>query len=157
MQENTYRKMYPTGANPPKFYGLPKIHKENIPLRLIVSSIGSVSYGVAKELVKIIKPLMGSSKHHVHNSTQFADEIKKIELKEGECITSYDVTALFTSIPVQSALDIIRSKLEQDADLSTRTSMTADNILELLGFCLNNTFFVFQEVFYEQTRGAAMG
>ena len=45
----------------------------------------------------------------------------------------------------------------QDADLSTRTSMTADDILELLGFCLNNTYFVFQEVFYEQTQGAAMG
>ena len=96
MQENTYRKMYPTGASPPKFYGLPKIHK-NIPLRPIVSSIGSVSYGVAKELANIIKPLMGCSQHHVHNSTQFADEIKKIKLEEGECITSYDVTALFTS------------------------------------------------------------
>ena len=100
---------------------------------------------------------MGCSQHHVHNSTQFADEIKNIKLEEGECITSYDVTALFTPIPVPSALDIIRRKLEQDADLSTRTSMTADNILELLGFCLNNTYVVFQEVFYEQTKGAAMG
>ena len=35
--------------------------------------------------------------------------------------------------------------------------MTADNIIELLGFCLNNTYFLFQEVFYEQTKGAAMG
>ena len=56
-----------------------------------------------------------------------------------------------------SALDIIRSELEQDVDLSTRTSMTANNILELLSFCLSNTYFVFQEVFYEQTKGAAMG
>ena len=31
MQDNTYRKMYPTGVSPPKFYGLPKIHKKNIP------------------------------------------------------------------------------------------------------------------------------
>ena len=157
MQDNTYRSMYPTGASPPKFYGLPKIQKKNIPLRPIVSSIDSVSYGVAKELAKIIKPLMGCSQHHVLNSTQFADKIKKIKLQEGECITSYDVTALFTSIPVPSVLHIIRSKLEQDADLSNRTSMTADNILELPGFCLNNTYFVFQEVFYEHTKGAAMG
>ena len=35
--------------------------------------------------------------------------------------------------------------------------MTADNIIELLGFCLNNTYFVFQDVVYEQTKGAAMG
>ena len=28
LQENIYRKMYPTGASPPRFYGLPKIHKK---------------------------------------------------------------------------------------------------------------------------------
>ena len=71
MQDNIYKKMFPTGVSPPKFYGLPKIHKKNIPLRPIVSSIGSVSYGVAKELAGIIKQLMGCSQHHVNNSKQF--------------------------------------------------------------------------------------
>ena len=140
--------MYPTWASSPKFYGLPKIHK-NIPLRPIVSSIGSVTYGVAKEIARIIKPLMGTSEHHVNNTKEFADEIRKTKLEEGECITSYGVTALFTSIPVSSALEIIRNKLEQDADLPNRSIMTADNIIELLGFCLNNTYFLFQDVFYE--------
>ena len=104
MQENIYRKMYPTGACPLKFYGLPKIHKKNIPLRPIVSSIGSVSYGVAKELAKIIKPLMGCSVHHVQNSTQFVEEMKRTRIEQGECIASYDVTALFTSISLPSPL-----------------------------------------------------
>ena len=144
MQENTYRKMYPTGASPPKFYWLLKIHKKYIPLRPIVSSIGSDSYGVAKILARIIKPLVSSSQHHVQNSQQFADDMKEIKLEEGECITLYDVTALFTSIHVPSALDIIGRKLDQDADVSTRTNKTVDNILELLGFCHNNTYFVFQ-------------
>ena len=31
MQDNIYKKMYPTGVSPPKFYGLPKIHKKTIP------------------------------------------------------------------------------------------------------------------------------
>ena len=127
--------MYPTGASAPKFYWLPKIYKKNIPLRPIVPSIGSVTYGVTKELVRISKPLMGNSEHHVSNTKQFADEIRKTKLEEGGCITSYDVTVLFTSIPVSSALEIIRSKLEQDADLPNRTIMTANNIIELLGFC----------------------
>ena len=43
IDENTYKKVYPTGASGPKFYGLPKIHKEDVPLRPIVSSIGSVN------------------------------------------------------------------------------------------------------------------
>ena len=49
IDENTYKKVYPTGASAPKFYGLAKIHKD-VPLRTIVSSIGSITYGVAKEL-----------------------------------------------------------------------------------------------------------
>ena len=56
---STYKSMYPTGCVPPKFYGLPKIHKPDTPLRPIVSSCGSVTYGVAKELAKILKPLVG--------------------------------------------------------------------------------------------------
>ena len=35
--------------------------------------------------------------------------------------------------------------------------MPVNTILELLAFCLNNTYFVFQNTFYEQTKGAAMG
>ena len=60
----TYKSMYPTGCVSPKFYGLPKIHKQDTPLRSIVSSCGSVTYGVAKELIKILKPLVGKSPHH---------------------------------------------------------------------------------------------
>ena len=50
MDKATYRRLYPTGATPPKFYGLPKVHKSGMPLRPIVSSIGSVTYQTAKEL-----------------------------------------------------------------------------------------------------------
>ena len=59
-----YKQLYPTSAVPPKFYGLPKIHKTGTPLRPIVSSRGSITYGVAKELSHIIKPLVGQSPHH---------------------------------------------------------------------------------------------
>ena len=54
-----YKQLYPTSAVPPKFYGLHKIHKTGTPLRPIVSSRGSITYGVAKELSHIIKPLVG--------------------------------------------------------------------------------------------------
>ena len=35
--------------------------------------------------------------------------------------------------------------------------MTVNNITCLLEFCLNSTYFTFQEKFYEQVEGAAMG
>ena len=80
-----------------------------------------------------------------------------MKLEKGECITSYDVVALFTSIPISSALEVMKKKLEEDTELQKRTILPVDNILELLAFCLNNTYFVFQDTFYEQNKGAAMG
>ena len=88
---------------------------------------------------------------------KFADEFKKTKLEEGECITSYDVTALFTSVPVPSALEIIKNKLEQDTDVPKRSKMTAENIIELLEFCFNNAYFLFQEVFYEKNKRSCHG
>ena len=31
LEENIYKKVYPTGTSAPKFYWLPKIHKEDVP------------------------------------------------------------------------------------------------------------------------------
>ena len=56
LEDHAYKKMNPTGASSPKLYGLPKIHKKNTPLRPIVSCQGSVTYGVEKELARILKP-----------------------------------------------------------------------------------------------------
>ena len=81
LSEEAYKRMYPTGAVSPKFYGLPKfIHKPGIPLRPIVSSTGTVTYNTAKELAKILKPLVGISSHHVHNTRDFVEHIKDVRL-----------------------------------------------------------------------------
>ena len=61
MDEKLYKAMYPTGCTPPKSYGLPKIHKTRHPLRPIVLSRGSVTYGMEKVLAKILRPLLGKS------------------------------------------------------------------------------------------------
>ena len=107
MNEALYKRLYSTGAGSPKLYGLPKIHKEGIPLRPLVSSIGAVSYETSKELARILKPLVGKSPYHVHNTQDFIQQIKDIKLEEDQCIISYDVKALFTSVPIQPAVIII--------------------------------------------------
>ena len=151
LEEYTYKKMYPTGASSPKLYGLPKIHKKDIPLRPIVSSQCSVSYGVAKELARILKPLSGNNNHQVLNSKEFADDIKKMKLEEGECIMSYDVAALFTSNPVKPAIEVIKKKLEQDTELHQRTPCPPKTSWTW-EFYLCNTYFLFQGQYYEQTQ-----
>ena len=70
---------------------------------------------------------------------------------------SYDVKALFTSVPIQPALTIIKKLLEEDNELQQRTSVTVKHITCLLEFFLRSTYFTFQDKNYEQVEGAAMG
>ena len=157
IDDTQYKKMYPTGAVSPKFYGLPNIHKRGIPLRPIVSSRGSISCEVAKELARILKPLVGSSPHHIKNTGDFIEQIQQVTLQADDIITSYDVAALFTSVPIEAAINIIQRRLELDQELHSRTNMKVEHITSLLEFCLKTTYFQFQGSFYEQINGAAMG
>ena len=144
----TYKRLYPTGAVPSKYYGLPKVHKPGMPLRPIISSVGSVTHATAKELARIIKPLVGGSQHHVKNNMDFIHCIEGIQMKTEECMMSFDVESLFTSVPVEPSIQIIKKLLEDDKSLHLRTKMTVNQISCLLDFCLKTTYFIFQGKFY---------
>ena len=137
--------------------GYPKSIKTGNPLRTIVSSRGLVIYGVANVLSKVLKPLVGKSLHHMQSTSDFVNMAKGVPLQPGESLTSYEVTSLFTSVPIDPALIIIRDILEKDEKLNDRTVLSVQSIIELLGFCLHNKYFSFQNKFYEQVEGAAMG
>ena len=156
IDDNIYRRLYSTGAVPPNYYGLPKVHKPGMPLRPIISSIGSVTHSTAKELARIIKPLVGGSSHHVKNNMDFIQSIEGTQLKPEECMMSFDVESLFTSVPIEPAIAIIK-KLLEDKSLHQRTNMTVNQISCLLEFCLKTTYFAFQGKIFEQVKGAAMG
>ena len=156
IKEELYRRLYLTGAGSLQFYELPKIHKIGLALRPIVSSIGTVTYQTSKEVARILKPLVGISPHHVKNTQDFIDQTKGILLGQDQCMMSYDVKALFTSVPTTKAITIIKQLLEQDQELWQRTSLSIENILSLLKFCFNSTYFSFQGKFYDQLEGAAM-
>ena len=135
----------------------PKWIKQVAPLRPIVSSRGSVTYWVEKVIAKILKPLIGKLPHHTQSTSDFVNKVREITFLPGECLTSYDVTMLFTSVPIDPALNIIKDLLEKDGNLSNGTVLSVQNIIESLGFCLHNTYFSYQNKFHEQVEGAAMG
>ena len=113
--------IYPTSEEIPKMYGLPKINKVNVPLRPIVASRGSLTYNASSVLADILGPLVGKSEHHIKNSGDFVDKIKNLEVPPGQKLISYDVSALFTSIPVPDAIKAVRIKLDEDPKLQERT------------------------------------
>ena len=115
------------------------------------------TYNTARKVADIIKPLVGKSPHHLNNSSDLLNKLKGVTVDADEELISFDVTALFTSVPVEETIKIIRSKLQEDPSLPNRTSLSVDDVTNLLQCCLTTTYFVFQGKFYTQTEGAAMG
>ena len=157
IDESTYKRLYPTGAGSPKFYGLPKVHKEGTPLRPIVCSIGAVTYSTSKELSRILKALVGKSPNHIYNTQDFIEHLMGIQLGPDEVIMSYDVrgTLYFSAYPV-----CIRSHREAS---QRRYWPPEQNIYVhkthhgLTGVLPEEHVFYLQREIYEQVEGAAMG
>ena len=151
----TYKSMYPTGCVPPSSMASSRSTSWT-PLRPIVYSCRSLTYGVAKKLAKILKPLVGKSLHHINSTQDFVGQVKHITLAPGECLNSYDVSALFTLVPLDPDLNIIRDLLDKVHTLKERTVLAVNDIILLLDFCLRNMYFSFQYQFYVQVEGVAM-
>ena len=140
-----------------QMYGLPKVHKEGTPMRPIVSAIGSPSYNLAKELARILTPLASNTPHLMKNSSAFVERVSVMELEARDCLVNFDITNLFTQVPVDEALKVLEERLSADDTLTERTSIPVPQLTKLIEICLQTTFFQFQDTFYEQLDGTAMG
>lgn len=138
-----HKKLYPTSDQPPKFYELPKIHKKDTPLRPIVSSVGSISYNCARYIADILSPIVGNTPYHVKNSKEFVDKINHYRVEPDEELRSFDVSALFTSVPVDNALIIIQSRLENDTTLKDRTNFNTQRHYNVTRFMPEVHLFCF--------------
>nr|XP_027215931.1 uncharacterized protein LOC113808661 [Penaeus vannamei] len=108
---NTYNSFMTSGSRPGVLYGLPKVHKPNIPLRPIISSIGTFNYNTAKFLVPIISPLT-SNQYTIDNSTSFVKEITSLNFQQPVTMASFDVESLFTNVPLQETTELIANNLD---------------------------------------------
>ena len=68
---------------------------------------------------------------------------------------SYDVTALFTSVPVDQALKVI-TNFKEYLTMPARSEIDVDQLIQLLKCYLTTTYFVCCAEFYQQVHGAAM-
>lgn len=155
--ESLYFRLRSTDGSAPPFYGLVKVHKAGYPLRPIVSFIGSPTYNLSRHLTEILSPLVGKSSNSVHNSIQFCEFIRGVKIPPGHIMVSFDVVSLFTNVPKRLALEVAKMRLDMDPNLSQRTLLSAQEIVDLLSFCLDATEFVFNGQFFKQVFGCAMG
>ncbi|CAH2094625.1 unnamed protein product [Euphydryas editha] len=141
-------------TNAPILYGLPKIHKDNIPIRPVVSYIGAPAYELAKELNKVIKSKTSfDPTYSLKNSIQLVNKIKDLTLP-GHCkLISLDVDSLFTNVPVKETLNILTKLLKNNHTNANEIT----ELIELTKLCMKQNYFKFNNQFYQQKEGLAMG
>ena len=108
--ETESKKLYPSGSASARIYVTPKMHKfsssDLFPkLRRIVSSIGTFNYNLARFLCDLLSPLVPHD-YSCKDTFSFVSQIKNANLSK-KFLVSYDVTSLYTNIPLQKTIDIV--------------------------------------------------
>ena len=114
IDEELFNKIKPRGSQPPRLYGLGKVHKANIPLRPVLSMPGSAYHSVAQQVSEWLSKIPEAQ---INSSAKLVlDKIKSLELAEYEEMVSFDVSALYTNVPVKEAIKLAADRL-YDGDL----------------------------------------
>ncbi len=62
--------------------------------------------------------------------------VNSVCLRSDEMMVSFDVSSLFTNVPIDEAVSVIRDKLQNNESLDERTCLFPECIAELLEVCL---------------------
>ncbi|XP_017470366.1 PREDICTED: uncharacterized protein LOC108362044 [Rhagoletis zephyria] len=139
----------------PRIYGLPKIHKENYPLRPICSSVNAPSSKLCKYISNILTRLTENSIYNVKNAREFKDRITNTTIESDEIMVSFDVVSLFPSVPVDLAVNIIQEKWDEIQEF---TKIKKELFIKILRFCIQDSrYFQYKDKTYQQKKGLPMG
>ncbi|CAF3533244.1 unnamed protein product [Rotaria socialis] len=144
-----------TGSYPGRLYGFPKIHKENVPLRPVLSSIGTFNYGLAKAPSQILSTII-EKKNMIRDSFDFVKEVRTLSKDFSKHrMVSFEVSSLYTNVPINETIEIILNSLYVIQPIPP--IMKRDDINELLIFATRNSHFLFDGKVYDQIDDVSMG
>ena len=146
-----------TTANPPLIFGQPKVHKEGMPLRPIVSCRNTIFAELTKECGRILGPLVGKTPHHIRDSVNLVEKLKDKVIPPNFSLCSFDLKDMYTNILQEPTLKILEDRLKNDADLNKRTPMNVNNILALVKLDLDLAYFRWRGEYFQQLKGFGMG
>ena len=109
IDEELYTALKPRGSKPAQLYGLSKVHKMDVPLRPIVSIPGT-AYDKIGKWVSHWLDIIPESKIQT-DTKNVKKELKNIKLDEDEVLISFDVTQLYTNVPVDDSIEMAAIKL----------------------------------------------
>ena len=128
-------------------------------MRPILSAAGTYNYPLAKWLDEKLKPLSTSNKYCINDIFGFIDEIKNTSIEPNHILVPYDVSALFTNVPLKETFDILVDKAFEGDWFNKTHSMQLQKhqLMDLLEIATTNQLFQFNGELYEETGGVAMG
>ena len=138
----------------PKFYGLPKIHKVDVPLRPVTSCIKSPTYFLSQFMSRILYNIRDDS-INIRSSLVLKEKLSLIHPKPNYIFVSFDVVSLFTNVSVPLAVEVIRSRWKELYNIFT--GIKEKLFFDILELCLSNGYCQFNNNIYSQIEGLAMG
>ena len=150
------RYLSPTHFRTPIFYLLPKIHKNKQPTpgRPICSANDSPTERISKFVDHYIGPLARTVRSYVRDTQHFLQILADLPTLPGDALlATVDVSSLYTNIPHKDGLKALVHYLNQRQDKTPHTFV----LVTLARFVLTMNCFRFDEDFYQQTSGTAMG
>ena len=105
-----YQELIPSEFQPGKLYGIAKVYKTNVPLRPVVSMVGTPEYKLAKCLDSLIKSHIPDT--YVLRSTEnFIERLKKCPCNNKNTMVSLEVVSLFTNVPLAEMIESVIERL----------------------------------------------
>ena len=147
-----------TPPRTPLFYGLPKVHKKDIPLRPIVSGCDSPTDNLSRYITHFIQPLVTHLPSYIKDTKHFLRIIHDTPtLPPDAFLVTADVSSLYTNIPHDEGISAVLHYIN-----THRQHMPAntppDYIFEIiLRHILDHSFFQFIDTIYHQITGTSMG
>ena len=148
-----FNKMKPIGSQPPRLYGLAKVHKANTPVRPVLSMPGSAYYGIAKQVAFWLSHV---PECNINSSTKIVcDSLNATHLADNETLVSFDVSSLYTNVPVMEAIQVSADLMYNPKN--SKPPVSKETFIELAKIASCNVIMSTHDGLYEQTDGLAMG
>lgn len=147
------KQIVPMNNKLPTLYAMPKLHKENIPIRPIVTSINTPTYNLSKIILKIFNKMKYKTKHTIKNSTELVDTLKTQNQLDKCKLISFDIVNLYSNVCIKETLNIIKHILQEEIQDNT----DIENILHMIETITNNNFCTFNNKVYSINEGLPMG
>ncbi|XP_056390398.1 uncharacterized protein LOC130284250 [Hyla sarda] len=140
----------------PVFHSLPKLHKGLFPppLRPIVAGIGSLVERLGEWVDHHLQPLTTITPTFLQDTKHTINILSKIKWESSYSWVTCDVIGLYPSIPRDKGLEALSIHLDRFSNYSPGLK---EFLVIATDFLLQHNFFMFDNEFFLQTRGASMG